>query len=62
MKDLVAKRYVKALIEGRDLKAITDISDKLNEISSAFNSDKFKSIITSPEVNENDKTSLIISL
>ncbi|RBQ28966.1 F0F1 ATP synthase subunit delta [Aliarcobacter vitoriensis] len=62
MKDLVAKRYVKALIEGRDLKAITDISDKLNEISSAFNSDKFKSIITSPEVNENDKISLIISL
>ncbi|MBL3519537.1 F0F1 ATP synthase subunit delta [Aliarcobacter lanthieri] len=62
MRDLVAKRYVKALIDGRDLKAITEISEKLNEISSAFNSDKFKSIITSPEVSENDKTTLVISL
>jgi len=62
MKDLVAKRYVKALIDGRDLKTITKISDKLNEISLAFNSDKFKSIITSPEVSTNDKVNLVISL
>jgi len=62
MKDLVAKRYVKALIDGRDLKAVTRISDKLNEISLVFNSDKFKSIITSPQVSTNDKINLVISL
>jgi len=62
MKDLVAKRYVKALIYGRDLKAVTEISNKLNEISSAFISDKFKSIIISPQVSTNDKVNLVISL
>ena len=61
MKDLIAKRYVKALIDGRDIKEVTAISENLNKISSAFNSDKFKSIITSPEINEKDKANLVIS-
>mgnify|MGYP003419760576 CR=1 FL=1 len=41
MKDLVAKRYVKALVDGRDLNSVTLISEKLNEVSKAFKSDKF---------------------
>ena len=36
MKDLVAKRYVKALVDGRDLNSVTLISEKLNEVSKAF--------------------------
>lgn len=62
MKDLIAKRYVKALIEGRELKEISEISEKLETISSAFTSEKFKSIVTSPQISEKDKTSFVMSL
>lgn len=62
MNDLVAKRYVKALVDGRDSKSITLISNNLNSISSAFSDDKFNSIISSPEVNDNRKVELVISL
>lgn len=62
MNDLVAKRYVKALIDGRDIQAINNISCNLNTISSAFGDEKFISIISSPEVTSCSKADLIISL
>ena len=62
MNDLVAKRYVKALIDGRDNQVINSISGNLNTISSVFCDEKFISIITSPEVADNAKVDLIISL
>ncbi|MDY0051243.1 MAG: F0F1 ATP synthase subunit delta [Aliarcobacter sp.] len=62
MNDLVAKRYVKALVDGRDSNAITAISNKLNVISSAFADEKFNSIVSSPEVAVDSKVGLIISL
>ena len=57
MVDLIAKRYVKALLIGRDTDSITNVYNELKEISSAFLSDKFVSIISSTEI----KTDLIIS-
>ena len=62
MNDLVAKRYVKALIDGRDIQTINNISYNLNIISSAFGDEKFISIISSPEIADNAKVDLIISL
>ena len=62
MNDLVAKRYVKALIDGRDSNAITAISNELNVISSAFADEKFNSIVSSPEVTVSSKVDLVISL
>lgn len=62
MNDLVAKRYVKALIDGRDIQAINNISYNLNTISSAFDDEKFISIVSSPEVASCSKADLIISL
>ena len=62
MNDLVAKRYVKALIDGRDIQAINNISYNLNTISSAFGDEKFISIVSSPEVANCSKADLIISL
>ena len=62
MNDLVAKRYVKALIENRDIQTINNISYNLNTISSAFGDEKFISIISSPEVADYAKADLIISL
>jgi F-type H+-transporting ATPase subunit delta len=62
MNDLVAKRYVKALIEGRDIQVINSLSNSLNMISSAFGDEKFISIISSPEIADFAKVDLIISL
>ena len=61
MNDLVAKRYVKALIDGRDIYTVGTLSQNLNAISSAFGDDKFNSIIASPEVNNSAKVDLISS-
>ena len=61
MNDLVAKRYVKALLDGRDLESATAICNDLKTISSAFTEDKFISIIASSEVKSSDKVELVVS-
>ncbi|XPV69450.1 MAG: F0F1 ATP synthase subunit delta [Halarcobacter sp.] len=61
MKDLIAKRYVKALLDGRDLESATAICNELKTISSAFTQEKFVSIIASTEVKSSEKIELIIS-
>lgn len=62
MNDLVAKRYVKALVDGRNSDSVNTVSDKLNIVSSAFADEKFNSIVSSPEIADNAKVDLIISL
>jgi F-type H+-transporting ATPase subunit delta len=62
MNDLVAKRYVKALVDGRNSETIIAISGMLNVISSAFADGKFNSIVSSPEIAVASKVDLIISL
>lgn len=62
MNDLIAKRYVKALLDGKDVAAATSIYNELNSISTAFADDKFTAIISSIEVKECQKTDLVISL
>jgi len=61
MIDLVAKRYVKALLDGRDGSSVTAVYNELNEISTAFADSKFTAIISSSEVNAAAKSELIIS-
>ncbi len=62
MIDLVAKRYVKALLIDADAKKVTKISEELSQIASAYTDDKFLEIIASSEVKNDDKVELIISL
>lgn len=62
MNDLIAKRYVKALVDGRDSKAIKALSTNLNTISTAYADEKFNSIISSPEVSDSKKVELVLSL
>ena len=62
MKDLIAKRYVKALLDGKDAAAATAICNELKEISSAFADDKFVAIISSVEVKDDAKVDLVMSL
>jgi len=61
MIDLVAKRYVKALLDGRDVKSATAICNDLKNISSAFSDEKFTSILSSSEVKNSEKVNLVIS-
>lgn len=61
MNDLIAKRYVKALLDGRDVKSATAICNDLKAISSAFRDEKFASILASSEVKSGDKVNLVIS-
>ena len=62
MSDLVAKRYVKALIAGRDNNGVASISESLNSASAAYADEKFNSIISSPEVNDSQKVELVLSM
>ncbi len=61
MNDLLAKKYVKALVEGKDLKLISSVGTKLKEISKVFEDEKFSQIIFSPEVEDVKKVELINS-
>jgi len=62
MTDLVAKRYVKALLIDADVKAITEINKELSQISLAYSDSKFNDIIASSEVKNDDKVNFILSL
>ncbi|WP_419769323.1 MAG: F0F1 ATP synthase subunit delta [Candidatus Marinarcus sp.] len=62
MTDLIAKRYVKALLDGRDVNSATAIYDELNQIASAYADEKFISIIASSEVKNSAKNDFVISL
>lgn len=61
MIDLVAKRYVKALMSERDKENLTAVYAELKEISNAFTNEKFLLIISSTEVESSKKVELILS-
>jgi len=61
MIDLVAKRYVKALMSERESESLQSIYEELKEISTAYNDDKFLLIVSSTEVESNKKIELILS-
>lgn len=61
MVDLVAKRYVKALMSGNDVSALTSIYNELKTISTAFSDQKFLVIVSSTEVTNASKIELILS-
>ena len=61
MVDLVAKRYVKALMFERDNEGLTLVYNELKVISSAFTDDKFLLILSSIEVESSKKVEFILS-
>jgi F-type H+-transporting ATPase subunit delta len=61
MIDLVAKRYVKALMSSTDNSGLSSIYNELVSISSAYSDEKFLLIISSTEVTINSKIDLILS-
>jgi F-type H+-transporting ATPase subunit delta len=61
MSNLVAKRYVKALLIDQDINGATVVYNNIRDISLAYNDDKFLSIIASTEVSSDKKVKLISS-
>jgi F-type H+-transporting ATPase subunit delta len=61
MIDLVAKRYVKALMSERKTKSLESIYKELKEISTAYSDEKFNVILSSTEVESSKKVELILS-
>ena len=62
MIDLVAKRYVKALMSKRDNESLNTIYNVLKAISAAYNDKKFLNIISSTDVRNDEKVDFILSL
>ncbi len=62
MSNLIAKRYVKALIEGKEISELESIGQNLNSVKAAFTDDKFNSILSSPEVCVDKKVELVVSM
>lgn len=62
MKELIAKRYVKALSQTVDLKTMEACLSALNEVSKGFSLEKFKNILTSPDVSDTEKENLVLDI
>ena len=61
MVDLVAKRYVKALMSGTDTNGLESIFSELSSIATAYSNEKFMLIVSSTEVSVDRKIDLILS-
>jgi F-type H+-transporting ATPase subunit delta len=61
MIELVAKRYIKALMTQRDNDSLNAVYNELKTIASAFNDEKFVSILTSTDIAVENKIELILS-
>ncbi|QKF92813.1 F0F1 ATP synthase subunit delta [Campylobacter sp. CCUG 57310] len=62
MKELIAKKYVKALMAELSKSELEKFIDSLNVIANAFKIHKFRNIIISPNVKSCEKVKFILSL
>lgn len=62
MREIVAKKYVKALVSTINSSEFSVFDSAFKELSNAFFLPKFKSIISSPEISANKKIEFVKSL
>lgn len=62
MREILAKKYVNALIKSSEDEELENIHSLLKEISQAFISEKFHNIIMSPDILRAKKAEFILSL
>lgn len=60
MKELIAKRYIKALKEMSDQASLESINDIFDALASEFENDNFNQFMCSPDVSAADKESLLL--
>ncbi|PID48264.1 MAG: ATP synthase F1 subunit delta [Proteobacteria bacterium] len=61
MKEMIVKRYVKALFENFGDDRLNDFLSSLNKISSLYGMEKFKTILQSPDVEKQTKEEFVLS-
>lgn len=61
MSQIIAKKYVKALLDDRDIDSSSAICEELKTISTAYGDEKFNAIILSSDVSTDAKVELILS-
>jgi F-type H+-transporting ATPase subunit delta len=61
MSNLIAKRYVKALVKDREISHIAVINEQMKFIASAYNDEKFLNIINSIDITTYQKVDLLLS-
>ncbi len=59
---LIAKRYVKALVEAVGDKKVSAATKTLEKISKAFEEEKFAQVMISPEVKKSQKEELVLAV
>lgn len=62
MKELIVKKYVKALIDICDQEELKLILSALQNISNVFEIEKFKTIIESPDISKVKKLEMVLSI
>jgi F-type H+-transporting ATPase subunit delta len=62
MVTVIAKKYVRALLEGKSLENVEGYYKDLYILNDAYSLDKMKNIILSPDISKSDKFEFIISL
>ena len=61
MEELIAKRYVKALVSVLDKKALNKTADIFSQLALEFNNDKFKEIVNNPDVSDTIKEEILLA-
>ena len=61
MEELIAKRYVKALVSVLDKKALNGAAGIFSSLASELNDDKFREIINNPDVSDAIKEEILLA-
>lgn len=61
MEELIAKRYLKAIKQRSTAESMQDISMIFSALAGAFENEKFKKIISNPDVSKNQKSDILLA-
>ncbi len=60
MEELIAKKYIKAIVDGSNISDIQNIAAVFSSLAISFKDEKFLNIIDSPNVSSSDKESILL--
>ena len=60
MEELIAKRYIKAIVNGLEVSDIESMATVFSSLAISFKDEKFLNIIDSPNVSSSDKESILL--
>lgn len=60
MEELIAKRYIKAMVNSSDMASIQNMASVFAVLAESFKDEKFVQIIDNPNVSSNDKSEILL--